>query len=117
MSDIEKIEWTPGPDFSNCRLRQFLDFCGVEDMAALHDKTAADPAWFWGSAIKFLDVQFYEPYQQVLDLSDGIQHPKWCLGGKTNVVLNCLDKHRSTSAWNKTYLVWEGEDGEKREFS
>ena len=61
MSDIEKIEWTPGPDFSNCRLRQFLDFCGVEDMAALHDKTAADPAWFWGSAIKFLDVQFYEP--------------------------------------------------------
>ena len=86
-------------------------------MAALHEKTSADPAWFWDAAIKFLDVQFYEPYSNVLDLSGGIQHPKWCLGAKTNVVLNCLDKHCGTPVWDKTYLVWEGEDGEKREFT
>ena len=61
-------------------------------MAALHEKTSADPAWFWDAAIKFLDVQFYEPYSKVLDLSGGIQHPKWCLGAKTNVVLNCPTK-------------------------
>jgi acetyl-CoA synthetase len=117
MSDISNIEWRPGADFADCRLRKLLDACGVADMAALHAQTAADPAWFWDTAIKFLDVQFYEPYRQVLDLSEGIQHPKWCLGGKTNVVLNCLDKHRGTPVWEKTYLVWEGEDGEKRHFT
>ena len=117
MAENARIEWTPGPEYENCRLRQLLEFCGVANMAALHEKTSADPAWFWDAAIKFLDVQFYEPYSKVLDLSGGIQHPKWCLGAKTNVVLNCLDKHRGTPVWDKTYLVWEGEDGEKREFT
>ena len=59
----------------------------------------------------------YKPYSQILDLSKGIQHPAWCLGAKTNLVLNCLDKHRDTPTWDKTYLVWEGEDGEKKEFT
>lgn len=117
MTDIANIEWQPGEAYANCQLRQFLDACGVPDMETLHAKTAADPAWFWDAAIKFLDVRFYQPYSKVLDLSDGIQHPKWCEGAKTNVVLNCLDKHRGTPVWDKTYLIWEGEDGEKREFT
>ena len=115
--DISSIRWEPGEAYQNCRLAQFLEFCDAADMAELHEKNAADPAWFWDAAIRFLDVQFYEPYDQMLDLSKGIQHPAWCLGGKTNLVLNCLDKHRGTPIWDKIYLVWEGEDGEKKEFT
>ena len=109
-NDVSNIKWEPGGGYQNCRLAQFLEFCDVADMAELHEKNAADPGWFWDAAIRFLDVQFYEPYSQILDLSKGIQHPAWCLGAKTNLVLNCLDKHRDTPTWAKTYLVWEGED-------
>ncbi|MEE2688256.1 MAG: AMP-binding protein [Pseudomonadota bacterium] len=116
-TDVKSIKWEPGQDYKDSRLRAFLDFCSVVDMTELHAKTSADPAWFWDSAIQFLDVQFYEPYTRVLDLSDGIQYPKWCLGAKTNLVLNCLDKHRGTPIWEKTYLVWEGEDGTKNRYT
>jgi len=117
MTEISNIRWQPGEAYADCALGRFLAFCEVADMPALHAKTAADPAWFWDAAIRFLDVQFYEPYTQVLDMSGGIQHPQWCLNAKTNLVLNCLDKHRGTPVWDKTYLIWEGEDGEKREFT
>ena len=116
-NDVSNIKWEPGGGYQNCHLAQFLEFCDVADMGELHEKNAADPGWFWDAAIRFLDVQFYEPYSQILDLSEGIQHPAWCLGAKTNIVLNCLDKHRDTPTWDKTYLVWEGEDGEKKEFT
>src|SRR5690606_17625675 len=35
----------------------------------------------------------------------------WCVGGTTNVVLNCLDRRRETPGYMKTALIWEGEDG------
>lgn len=31
-----------------------------------------------------------------------------------NVVLNCLDRHRGTPVWDKTWIVWDGEDGARR---
>ena len=46
----------------------------------------------------------------MLDTSDGIEWARWCVGGTTNIVLNCLDRHRGTPVWNQPFLVWEGED-------
>ncbi len=42
---------------------------------------------------------------------------KWFVGGKTNIVYNCLDRHAETSRRNKLALMWEGEKGEFRSFS
>ena len=109
--------WVPGPEFENCRLRQFLEFCDVPDLKALDFRSIRDPYWFWDTTIRFLDIQFFRRYDRVLDLSEGIQKPKWCIGAKTNLVLNCIDKHRKTDTWDKVFLIWEGEDGEKRSFT
>ena len=46
----------------------------------------------------------------MLDLSRGQPWARWCVGGTTNIVLNCIDKHRGTPVWDQTFLVWEGED-------
>jgi acetyl-CoA synthetase len=46
----------------------------------------------------------------MLDVSSGIEWARWCAGGTTNIVLNCLDRHRDTAVWDRTFLVWEGED-------
>jgi acetyl-CoA synthetase len=46
----------------------------------------------------------------MLDRSRGEPWARWCVGGTTNIVLNCIDRHRGTAVWDQTFLVWEGED-------
>jgi acetyl-CoA synthetase len=47
----------------------------------------------------------------VLDTCEGLPFAKWCVGGTTNVVLNCIDRWRGTPRYSQPALVWEGEDG------
>ena len=49
--------------------------------------------------------------------SRGAPWTRWCVGGTTNVVLNALDRWRGTPTYDKPALVWEGEDGARRDFS
>ncbi|MFW5771738.1 MAG: acetate--CoA ligase, partial [Phototrophicaceae bacterium] len=42
---------------------------------------------------------------------------KWFVGGKTNIVLNALDRHVRTWRRNKLAFIWEGENGEQRTIS
>ena len=67
--------------------------------------------------IKDLDIQFYTPYERVLDLSDGFAFPKWCIGGKMNVVHNLLDKWQVDSMRDRVALRWEGEEGDVRTYT
>jgi acetyl-CoA synthetase len=115
--DIGKsdILWRPSDEIiTQSSMHAFLDHVALADLDALNRKADADPAWFWDASLQFMDMQFYRPYDRVLDQSRGVQWPEWCVGGTTNVVLNCIDKHRDTPIWNKPYTIWEGEDGEKR---
>src|SRR5690606_26402064 len=73
-----------------------------------------DVAWFTDAVLRFLDIRFYEPYSKVVDLSEGIQFPKWCVGGKMNIVHNCIDKWTSTEGGKKKAVVFEGEEGVTR---
>ena len=56
--------------------------------------------------LRALDIQFFEPYSQILDVSQGIEFPKWCVGGKMNIVHNCLDKYMGTARENQSVLSW-----------
>ena len=49
--------------------------------------------------------------------NDGFANTKWFIGGKTNVSLNCIDRHLDENS-NKTALVWEGDDpNESKQFT
>ncbi|HTP08567.1 MAG TPA: AMP-binding protein [Anaerolineae bacterium] len=79
--------------------------------------STTDLDWFWNAALKFLDIQFYKPYSQVVDLSRGIEWPQWCVGGVLNIVHNCLDKRIGTADENKLALIYESEDGRTRTYT
>ncbi len=64
--------------------------------------------------MKDLDVVFYEPYERIVDLTKGIQFPRWCVGGEMNIVHNLLDKWQSSEVRERDALRWEGEDGDVR---
>ncbi|MBI2525285.1 MAG: AMP-binding protein, partial [Candidatus Rokubacteria bacterium] len=115
---MSEFLWTPTPELiAQSTLTAFLRRAGCADYDALVRRADADPAWFWGEVIRFFDLRFYRPYEQVLDLSKGLPWARWCVGGTTNMVLNCLDRHRGTPVWDRTYLVWEGETGARRTLS
>ena len=104
--------WWPDHDtVENANLTRFMRALGVDSFEALNERASADPAWFNDELIRFLDYRFERPYDQVLDLSAGLPFAKWCVGGTTNVVLNCLDRRRGTERYTQEALVWEGEDG------
>lgn len=106
--------WTPPRELvEKSNLTAFLRATGQPDYDALAAKAEADPAWLMQEVFTFCDVRFYRQFEQMLDVSRGQPWARWCVGGTTNIVLNCIDKHRGTAVWDKTFLIWEGED--KRE--
>ena len=107
-----KFAWAPTPEMiANSRLTAYMQAHGLRDYEMLLQKSDEDPAWYWDSVIKYCDIRYFKPYEKVLDLSGGKPWARWCVGGTTNVVLNCLDKYVGTPTMQQEAVVWEGEDG------
>ena len=114
----DRFVWEASREVLNATtLAAFLREHRLPDYAALLAKADAEPHWFWDALLRFFDVRFYRPYTQVLDTGAGIPWAQWCVGGETNLVLNCLDRHRGTPTWQRTAIVWEAENGEQRRWS
>ena len=105
-----QFEWVPSPEIvAGSNLTAFLKHVDLPDHASLLAASEADPAWLMQQVFDFCDVRFHTPFERMLDTTDGIEWARWCVGGTTNIVLNCLDRHRGTPVWDQTFLVWEGE--------
>lgn len=115
MNDATPYIWTPPSELvAQSNLTAFLRVTGQKDYDELASKAETDPAWLMREVFKFCDIRFYRDYDQMLDISSGEAWARWCVGGTTNIVLNCIDKHRGTAVWDQTFLVWEGEDKRER---
>jgi acetyl-CoA synthetase len=109
------IVWRPtGEQIRQANLTKFMTLHGIETFDELMKRSTEDVAWFTDALLKFLDIQFFSPYQEVVDLSRGIAWPRWCVNGQMNIVYNCLDKYIGTSTENRQALVCEAEDGSTR---
>ena len=86
----------------------------VKEYQATYRRSLDDPEGFW--AERAAELEWYEPWDKVLDDSDP-PFFKWFVGGKTNIVHNALDRHLKTYRKNKLALIWEGEPGDTRTFS
>ncbi len=87
----------------------------VPDPEGLRAAAAADPTGFW--ADRASELEWYRPWDAVLDDSNPPFY-KWFVGGKTNIVLNAIDRHIAGPNKNKLALIWMSEDGsEHRTFS
>ena len=109
------IVWKPAPeDVEHANLSAFMRKHAIRDFDSLMQKSTSDVAWFTDAVLKFLDIQFYKAYSKVVDLSDGVQFPLWCVDGVMNIVYNCVDKYQGSDAKNQVAIRWEGEEGISR---
>ena len=113
-----EIVWKPSPQqIEHANLTKFMRLHNIKDFDELMQKSTSDVAWFTEAVLKFLDIQFYEPYSKVVDLSEGIQFPKWCVDAKMNIIHNCVDKHAVGGTGQSPAIIFEGEEGITRTLS
>ena len=111
----QQVVWRPSENYlKRSRLKRFIEEHGLNSLEDLMDRSTADIAWFWEAALEDLQIEFYEPFTEILDLSGGIQWPTWCVNAKMNIVHNCLDKWMDTETQNRVAIRWEGEGGSIR---
>ena len=109
----QHVAWEPKPEWiQESNLQRFMDRHGLPSYDALLRRSTEDVAWFWDAALEDLDIQFYKDYEQVVDLSEGLPFPRWCVGGQMNIIHNLLDKWmEDKNVRQRPALRWEGEDG------
>lgn len=106
------VVWRPDQQIvEHSHLMAFMRQNAIADFNELMRRSTEDVAWFTEAVLKYLDIQFYRPYRQVVDLSGGIQLPRWCVDGKMNIVHNCVEKYQNSALKEQNALIWEGEEG------
>ena len=105
--------WKPTDEYiQSTRLFQWMRRLGFSSYEQFLLASTKDIAWFWGEAEKELGITWYHPYQEVLNLKNGVKWPEWYGGGKLNIVHTAIEKwanHPEASA--QSALIWESEDG------
>ncbi|MBU3897264.1 MAG: acetate--CoA ligase [Nanoarchaeota archaeon] len=112
------IVWKPyGKYIEEANIKRFMDKHGIKDYDDLIKRSIDDIEWFWDAAMKDLNIEWYKPYTKVLDDSAGIEWTKWFIGGKLNIIHNCLDRHAEGSKKNNIACIWEDEKGDSKKLT
>ena len=99
--------------------REASDNALIKDMSEYHklyERSISDPEGFWADeAEKFV---WFKKWDAVRDYNYDVNRGKifieWFKGGKTNITVNCLDRHIE-SRGDQTALLWEAnEPGETK---
>ena len=118
MSEFQfggEFVWHPTPELvAQSNLQRFIKKHGLGSYDELMRRSTTDITWFWDAVLRDLDIQFYEPYSRVVDLSEGKPWARWCVGGEMNIVHNMLDKYAGTEVDDRLAIKSETEDGTAR---
>lgn len=114
----EDIAWRPTPLYlGRSRLGAFMGKLEIESFGELLNRAAASPEWFWEAAVKDLSLEFYTPYERVMDTSKGWEWTTWFTGSQYNYVHDALDKHAAGENRDRPAIIFEGEEGVVRRFT
>ncbi|MDX8364769.1 AMP-binding protein [Cytobacillus sp. IB215665] len=105
--------WIPNEEsIKKTNLYLWMNKLGYSDYDSFYKDSTTNIEWFWHEAEKEMNIEWYQPYSKVLDVTRGVQWPTWYIEGKLNVTNNAIDKwlHNDHSA-KKEAIIWEGEDG------
>jgi acetyl-CoA synthetase len=116
--NMSEIVWRPSEDYiKKANITRFMKKHDIKNYDDLIKKSTENLEWFWNEVIKDLNIEWYKPYDKVFDDSQGIQWTKWFIGGKINIVHNCLDKHVKSDKKDNIAIIWENENGDDKKLT
>jgi acetyl-CoA synthetase len=100
---------------------------GVSTWDELYEFSIRDVERFTEEVLKFLDIKFDPPYERLMDISEGIEFPRWFARGDArhksepgavatgspaglNITTMCLDRWQTDATKGGPAVIWEGED-------
>jgi acetyl-CoA synthetase len=98
----------------SAEFRKSASIKSVEEYEELYARFLTQPIEFWRTMAEN-ELEWDQSFSEVLNWNP--PDAKWFDGGKLNASVQCLDRFKQTSTWNKPALIWEGEDGSVRNFS
>jgi acetyl-CoA synthetase len=112
---VTEIVWTPSDDvLERANVVRLMRRHGIADYRDLVRRSVAEREWFWPAAMEDMGIEFFEPWQQIVDLSRGPQWATWFTGGKLNVAWNCVHRWAASPLAAAEAAIGLGEDGSRR---
>jgi acetyl-CoA synthetase len=104
--------WEPTREFiEGTNVWRFMQRLGFDDREAFLRFSRDDPERFWDEMMREMRVEWFTPYNEVLDLTGGPEWARWFHGGMLNIAHNCLDRW---AASDRVACIWEAENGATR---
>ena len=63
---------------------------GVDGYPALHRFSVEERAAFWGAVVERLGIVLRRRPDSMMDLSDGVERPRWLAGARLNIMESCF---------------------------
>jgi acetyl-CoA synthetase len=116
---VTEFVWKPSPEvLERANVVRLMRRHGIDDYWELVRRAEDDPAWFWAAAIEDMGLEFSQPWERVVDDSQGPEWATWFGGGKLNLAWNCVHRWAGdTESGSRRAAVWQAEDGERAELT
>ena len=112
------IAWSPPPGaFEASPAGRFAARHGIAGPEELAERAAEDPAWYWSAGVEDVGIPWLRPYETVVDLSRGVEHPDFFVGGRLNWADFAVDRWVRDGRGRSPAVWWEGDDGTHRTLS
>jgi acetyl-CoA synthetase len=83
--------WTPTPEFfETTNIAWLMRHAGVDSYEELHAWSVRSREAYWAAAIERLCIRFRHPFSRVVDLSRGVESPRWLPDARFNIVESCF---------------------------
>jgi acetyl-CoA synthetase len=106
------VIWEPSRAFiERTNVWRFLRRLGFGNREDFLRFSRDEPERFWDEMMREMGVEWFQPYQRVLDAARGPEWAEWFPGGMLNIAHNCLDRWAST---DRVACLWEAENGATR---
>ncbi|HWD72983.1 MAG TPA: AMP-binding protein [Actinomycetota bacterium] len=112
---MSELIWRPTAEYlEGANLSRFMARYGIGSYEEMVRRSVEDVAWYWSQVERDLGLEWERPYDRVLDTHQGIEWATWFGGGLINIAHNCVDRHATGEAAERTALIEEREDGSVR---
>lgn len=108
----ENRSFAPSQDVvEQANITEYMKAKGFNDYESFYQWSLEHRFEFWDDMAK--QLEWFEPWHTTFEWTDK-PFFRWFVGGKFNIVYNCLDRHMHTPTRNKVAFYWEGDDGSSR---
>ena len=99
--------WVPSEDQVNhSNIAEILELQGLKTYEELRAWSSRDRGGFWEFMTSRLGIRLKARFNKILDLSDGIESPRWLVGAKLNIADSCFNAEGDAPA-----IVFQEEGG------